>query len=242
MNVKIKVEYDGTNYSGWQKQENARTIQGEIEQALAKITGDKIDIFASGRTDAGVHALGQVANFHIESRIPAEKIKFALNQQLPQEIRVLESEEVAENFHSRFSAKKKTYIYRIQTGEVKRAFERNISYFVKGALDLGKMRKSAQYLVGEHNFSAFKSDGSSATNFVRTIYSIEISQQKDVIEIEVTGNGFLYNMVRIIAGTLIDAGKGVERDIKAVLESEDRTLAGPTAPAQGLFLKEVIYE
>ena len=175
MNIKIKIEYEGSSYSGWQKQANAKTIQSEIERALTKITGNEIEIFASGRTDAGVHSLGQVANFHIESRIPAEKMKFALNQLLPEDIRVLESEEVSEDFHSRFSAKKKTYLYRIQTGEVKRALERNISYFVRGTLDLGKMRNTAQYLVGEHDFSAFKTEGSSATNFVRTIYRIDIS-------------------------------------------------------------------
>lgn len=242
MNIKIKIEYEGSSYSGWQKQANAKTIQSEIERALTKITGNEIEIFASGRTDAGVHSLGQVANFHIESRIPAEKMKFALNQLLPEDIRVLESEEVSEDFHSRFSAKKKTYLYRIQTGEVKRALERNISYFVRGTLDLGKMRNTAQYLVGEHDFSAFKTEGSSATNFVRTIYRIDISQKNDIIEIEITGNGFLYNMVRIIVGTLIDAGKGLERDIPQILAMKDRSLAGHTAPAHGLFLKEVFYE
>lgn len=241
MNIKLKIEYDGTNYSGWQKQQNLRTIQDEIEKAIKKITNQEIEVHGSGRTDAGVHALGQVANFEIETKIPAEKMKFALNQHLPDDIRILSSEEADAGFHSRFSAKGKTYRYRIQTGEVKRPFERNTAYFVRGDLDIGKMRESAQYLIGEHNFASFKSEGSSAKNFVREIFSIEIRKTEDIIEMEISGNGFLYNMVRIIAGTLVEIGKGRNLDIPEILSQEKREFAGPTAPAHALFLKEVYY-
>lgn len=241
LNIKIIIEYDGSHYSGWQKQQNLSTIQGKIEEAIKKITGEEIEIFASGRTDAGVHALGQVANFEIESKIPAEKFKFAINQHLPEDIRVLSSEKTIAGFHARFSAKRKTYLYRIQTGEVRRPFERNLSYFVKGDLDIEKMIDCAKYLIGEHDFSSFKSEGSSARHFVREIYSLDVRRKEDIIEIEISGNGFLYNMVRIIAGTLIEAGKGREQNIPKILMAKDRTLAGPTAPAHGLFLKEVLY-
>lgn len=241
MNIIIKIEYDGSSYAGWQKQPDLKTIQGKIEEAIQKVTGENIEIFGSGRTDAGVHALGQVANFEIESKIPAEKFKFAINQHLPEDIRVLSSEKTIEGFHARFSAKRKTYLYRILTGEVKRPFERNIAYFVKGSLDIEKMRSGAIHFIGEHDFSAFKSEGSSARDFVRKIYSLEVIRRGDIIEIEICGNGFLYNMVRIISGTLIEIGKGRVLDIPAILSSKDRSLAGPTAPAHGLFLKEVIY-
>lgn len=241
MNIKIKIEYNGSKYSGWQRQPGLKTVQGEIERALYTVSGQEIEIFASGRTDAGVHSYGQIANFMIESKIPPEKFKFALNQHLPDDIRIIASEEANEDFHARFSAIKKTYVYRIQTGEVKRPFERNISYFVKGDLDIGMMKDCAKDLIGEHDFSAFKSEGSSAKDFVREIYSIDIRKERDIIEIEICGNGFLYNMVRIISGTLIEAGKGIRWDIPQILKSKNRSLAGPTAPAQGLFLKEVIY-
>lgn len=241
MNIKILIEYEGTNFSGWQKQPGLSTIQGEIENALQIISGKQIQVFASGRTDAGVHALAQVANFAFDTKIPAQRIKNALNHYLPDEIRVLVSEEVEEGFHARFTAKRKTYLYRIQTGGVKRPFERNISYYVRGDLDLDKMRTAAEFFVGEHDFSAFKSEGSSAQNFVRNIYSLTITKNHDVIEIEITGNGFLYNMVRIIAGTLIEIGKGKSYNISKILASKDREEAGPTAPARGLFLKRVEY-
>lgn len=242
MNIKISVEYIGTNYSGWQKQENASTIQEKIENSIFLITGKPTEVFGSGRTDAGVHALGQVANFEMTSSIPAERVKYALNQHLPKDIRVLSSEEVPEEFHSRFSARHKTYLYKVQTGDVKRCFEDGRAYFVKGSLDIGKMQAAAKEFLGEHDFSAFKSEGSSAKNFVREIYKLDINQVGDIIEIEICGNGFLYNMVRIIAGTLIEIGKGKTFNISEILISKDRGKAGPTVPAQGLFLKEVAYD
>lgn len=241
MNIMLKIEYIGTDFSGWQKQNNAKTVQSEIESAILKITGETVDLTASGRTDAGVHALSQVANFHTSSNIPPKQIKYALNSVLSDNVRILESLEVSEDFHARFSAKRKTYLYRIQTGDVKRAFEKNRAYYVKGNLDIEKMKAQAKFIVGEHDFSAFKSEGSSAQNFVRTVYSLNLSQINDIIEIEITGNGFLYNMVRIIAGTLVEIGRGRVYDIEAILDSKQRENAGPTAPSMGLFLKNVDY-
>ena len=241
MNIKLTIEYIGTAFSGWQKQQNSNTVQAAIEDAIKKITGKESELTASGRTDAGVHALGQVANFHTDTSIPPERLKYALNSQLNEDIRIIESVQAEDEFHSRFGAKKKTYLYRIQTGDVRRAFEKNRSYYVKGSLDIDKMREQARFIVGEHDFSAFKSEGSSARNFVRTVYSLELRQNGDIIEMEITGNGFLYNMVRIIAGTLIEAGRGRETDVKKILESRSREFAGPTAPAMGLYLKNVCY-
>lgn len=242
MNIKLTIEYIGTNYCGWQVQQDKATIQQVIKEAIKKVTGETVELTASGRTDSGVHAYGQIANFHTSSKIPPTKFKYALNSHLPLDIRILESVEVNNEFHSRFGAKEKTYIYRIQTGEVKRAFENGISYYTKGNLDVNKMKSSAKFLVGEHDFSAFKSEGSSAKTFTRKIYSLEIIEKQDIIEIEITGNGFLYNMVRIIAGTLIEIGRDKEIDISEVLRSKDRANAGPTAPPQGLFLKNVCYD
>lgn len=242
MNIKLTIEYIGTNYCGWQVQQDKATIQQVIKKAIKKVTGETVELTASGRTDSGVHAYGQIANFHTSSKILPEKFKYALNSHLPLDIRILESVEVNNEFHSRFGAKEKTYIYRIQTGEVKRAFENGISYYIRGNLDVNKMKSSAKFLVGEHDFSAFKSEGSSAKTFTRKIYSLEIIEKQDIIEIEITGNGFLYNMVRIIAGTLIEIGRDKEIDISEVLRSKDRANAGPTAPPQGLFLKNVCYD
>lgn len=241
MNVKLTIEYIGTSFSGWQKQKKFHTVQAEIESAIMKITGEKARLIASGRTDAGVHAFGQVANFHTNTTIPAKQIKYAINSILSENIRIIESCEVEESFHSRFGAKRKTYIYRIQTGEVRRIFEKNKSFYVKGDLNFKKMQEEACHIIGEHDFSAFKSEGSTAKNFVRTIYSLEMRQIRDIIEIEITGNGFLYNMVRIIAGTLVEIGKDRDYKIKEILESKSKEFAGPKAPAMGLFLKNVDY-
>lgn len=241
MNIKLTIEYIGTNFYGWQKQERFNTVQASIEDAIKKITGKESELIASGRTDAGVHALGQVANFYTDTSIPPERLKHALNSNLCDDIRIIESISVDDTFHSRFEAKKKTYLYRIQTGEVRRAFEKNRSYFVRGDLDIECMKKQAIFILGKHDFSAFKSEGSSVKKFVRTIYDIELKQYGDVIEMEITGSGFLYNMVRIIAGTLIEAGKGRDINVKKILESKSREFAGPTAPAMGLYLKKVIY-
>ena len=156
MNIKLTIEYIGTAFSGWQKQQNSNTVQAAIEDAIKKITGKKSELTASGRTDAGVHALGQVANFHTDTSIPPERLKYALNSQLNEDIRIIESVQTEDEFHSRFGAKKKTYLYRIQTGDVRRAFEKNRSYYVKGSLDIDKMREQARFIVGEHDFSAFK--------------------------------------------------------------------------------------
>lgn len=242
MNIKIIIEYIGTEYAGWQKQDGIKTIQGEIEKSIKKVTGQEIEIHGSGRTDSGVHAYGQVANFELETNIPADKIKYALNQNLPEDICILDSEKVSEIFHARFSAKSKTYIYRIQTGEVKRAFEKNRAYYIKNSLNVNKMRIEAEKLIGEHDFSSFKTEGSSAKNFVRTIYDIKIYERGDIIEIEISGNGFLYNMVRIIVGTLVEIGKEKNYDISEILAAKNREKAGPTAPPYGLYLKSLSYD
>lgn len=241
MNIMLKIEYIGTEFSGWQKQNNARTIQSEIEAAIFKITGEQVELTASGRTDAGVHALAQAANFHTSSNIPPKQMKYAINSVLNENIRIIESFKVDDEFHARFSAKRKTYLYRIQTGDVKRAFEKDRAYYVKGSLDIVAMKSQAKFIVGEHDFSAFKSEGSSAQNFVRTVYDLKLTQIGDIIEMEITGNGFLYNMVRIIAGTLIEIGRGRAYNISEILDSRQRENAGPTAPSMGLFLKNVDY-
>ncbi|MGB5822976.1 MAG: tRNA pseudouridine(38-40) synthase TruA [Proteocatella sp.] len=241
MNVKLTIEYIGTSFSGWQKQKKFNTVQAEIESAIMKITGEKAILIASGRTDAGVHAFAQVANFHTSTNIPAIQLKYALNSILHDNIKILESCEVEDSFHSRFGAKRKTYLYRIQTGDIRRSFERNRSFYVKGDLNFEKMQEEASYIIGEHDFSAFKSEGSTAKNFIRTIYSLELRQNRDIIEMEISGNGFLYNMVRLIAGTLVEIGKDREYSMKEILDSKSRTFAGPTAPAMGLFLKNVAY-
>lgn len=241
-NILIVIEYDGTNYSGWQKQLNAPSIQEEVEKAIFKITKKQTEIFGSGRTDAKVHALGQVANFHTDCTIPTEKIAIALNSVLPDDIVILKSIEVSNDFHARYSAKKKTYIYRVLNTEIKRPLERNYACHVREKLDIEAIKNMAKLLIGEHDFKAFSSRGSSAKTTIRTIYDIKITKENDIIVFEFTGNGFLYNMVRIIVGTLIELGKNSSKyDIKKALDTGDRKYAGPTALPQGLFLKKVSY-
>ena len=241
-NILILIEYDGTNYNGWQRQPNAASVQEEIEKAIYKITKKQTDIYGSGRTDAKVHALGQVANFHTDSTIPTEKFAVALNTNLPDDIVILNSIEVPEEFHSRYSAKVKTYRYRVLNTPVRRPIERNYAYHVREDLDLDIIKTMAKLLIGEHDFKAFSSSGSSVKTTIRTIYDIKITKENDIIEFEFTGNGFLYNMVRIIVGTLIELGKKSTRyDIQKALMTGDRGFAGPTAPPQGLFLKKVSY-
>ena len=243
-NIKLTIEYDGKDFNGWQKQPNKLNIQGEIERAIENITGEKIDLIASGRTDAGVHALGQVANFKTNSNMDIEKIPIAINSQVKRSIRIQNAEEVDENFHSRFNCKKKTYRYIIDNSKYGTAIYRNISYYVPMKLDVEKMKKAIKYFEGEHDFKAFKSSGTSSKSSVRTIYSANILVERDNIAIDLTGNGFLYNMVRIIAGTLLDVGLGKINpdDILKIIESKDRTKAGKTLPPHGLMLMKVEYE
>jgi len=243
-NIKLKIEYDGKEFNGWQKQPTKLNIQGEIERAIKDITGEEVELIASGRTDAGVHALGQVANFKTNSNIPVEKFPIALNTKLKRSIRILSAEQVEENFHSRYNCKKKTYRYVINNSENGTAIYRNLEYNFSQRLDIEKMKKAAQYFIGEHDFKGFKASGTSSKSSVRKIYKAEIYKENEKIIIELTGNGFLYNMVRIISGTLIDVGIGkiMPEEISEIIKSGERERAGKTLPPQGLYLVKVEYE
>lgn len=243
-NIKLTIEYDGKCYNGWQKQPNKLNIQGEIERAIYNITKEEVDLIGSGRTDAGVHALGQVANFKTNSQISIEKLPLAINSQLKNSIVIKEAEEVDERFHSRYNAKHKTYRYIINNSKCGTAIYRNLEYSYPFKLDAEKMKQASKYFEGEHDFKAFKSSGTSSKNSVRTIYKAIVKQEGEKIIIELTGNGFLYNMVRIISGTLLDVGLGKIRaeEIPEIIESKDRQRAGKTLPAHGLYLVEVKYD
>ena len=243
-NVKLTIEYDGKDFNGWQKQPTKLNIQGEIERAIKDITGEDVELNASGRTDAGVHALGQVANFKTYSNIPVEKFPIALNTKLKRSIRILSAEEVDENFHSRYNCKKKTYRYVINNSENGTAIYRNLEYNFLQKLDIEKMKEAAKYFVGEHDFKGFKASGTSSKSSVRTIYKAEVYKENEKVLIELTGNGFLYNMVRIISGTLIEVGIGkIEpEEITEIINSGERERAGKTLPPQGLYLVKVEYE
>ena len=232
------------NLIGWQKQPNKLNIQGNIEQAIKNVTGEEVELFASGRTDAGVHSFGQVANFKTESLIPIEKIPIALNTNLKKSIRIIKAEEVDERFHSRLSCKKKTYRYVINNSSCESAIYRNLETYISMKLDVSKMKEAAKYFEGEHDFKAFRASGTSSKSSVRTIYKLEIlEKENNRIYIEVTGNGFLYNMVRIISGTLVEVGLGKikQEEIREIIDSKDRSRAGKTLPAHGLFLLNVEY-
>lgn len=243
-NIKLTIEYDGKDFNGWQKQPNKLNIQGEIERAIYNITKEEVDLIGSGRTDAGVHALGQVANFKTNSQISIEKLPLAINSQLKNSIVIKEAEEVNERFHSRYNAKRKTYRYIINNSKCGTAIYRNLEYSYPFKLDAEKMKQASKYFEGEHDFKAFKSSGTSSKNSVRTIYKAIVKQEGEKIIIELTGNGFLYNMVRIISGTLLDVGLGKIRaeEIPEIIESKDRQRAGKTLPAHGLYLVEVKYD
>lgn len=241
-NLKLTIQYDGTKYCGWQKQPNSSGIQGTIEYAIYEITKEKVNIIGSGRTDAGVHALGQVANFKTNSNIPAARMPDALNAKLPKDISIIDCQEVSDDFHSRYSATGKIYRYLIYNKPYRSPLYKDISYHVRYDLDIEKMRVEAQSLLGTHEFKGFMSSGSSVKDTVRTIHNISIEESGDLIVLEVEGNGFLYNMVRIIVGTLVDIGRGrIDKPLEEIIASQDRGEAGHTAPAHGLFLKKVHY-
>lgn len=228
---------------GWQKQPNKLNIQGEIERAIETITKEKVELYASGRTDSGVHSLGQVANFKTNSQIPIDKLGLAINSQVKNSIRIVKIEEVDENFHSRYHCKCKTYRYIINNSIYGSALYRNLEYHMPVKLDFDKMKRAISYFEGEHDFQAFKSSGGSGKTTVRTIYKANLIKDGERIIIELTGNGFLYNMVRIISGTLVDVGLGkIDPDtIPEIIEKKDRTKAGKTLPPQGLYLVKVEY-
>ena len=243
-NIKLTIEYDGKDFNGWQKQPNKLNIQGEIERSIKDITGEDVDLIASGRTDAGVHALGQVANFKTDSNIPDEKIPIALNTKLKRSIRILAAEEVDERFHSRYNCKKKTYKYVINNSANGTAIYRNLEYNFSQELNVDKMNEAVKYFIGEHDFKGFKASGTSSKSSVRTIYDAKVYKNGDRVNIELTGNGFLYNMVRIISGTLIDVGIGkiLPEEVTDIINSKERTKAGKTLPPNGLYLIKVEYE
>lgn len=245
MNYKLVLQYDGTKLNGWQKQGNTdNTIQGKLEAILERMYGQYVEIHGSGRTDAGVHAFGQVANFHAPANFSLEEIKAALNEYLSKDIRVLKVENVDERFHARLTAKAKTYEYRIDNGEVADVFQRKYVMREENPLNLEVMREAAGYLVGTHDFKTFCANKKMKKSTVRTIYSIEIEENNGIVSIKYRGNGFLYNMVRILTGTLIEVGRGMRKpeEMKEIIDAQDRGAAGFTAPAQGLYLVEVEYE
>lgn len=279
--ILLRVAYDGTNYHGWQVQPNAKTIEGELNRVLTQLTGEEIQVTGASRTDAGVHALGNVAVFDTVSKIPAEKFSYALNQRLPEDIVIQSSLQVADDFHPRHCDCRKTYEYDILNRTFPLPAYRNTAYFLYGDLDLDAMRKACQAFLGEHDFASFCAAGAQVQTTVRTIYSLEVLEQplavtgrgskpasevtgadpicqptetaaveqlqrspERLMTIRVRGNGFLYNMVRIIAGTLVEVGRGHIRpeEIEGIIAACDRAKAGPTAPARGLRLVEIKYD
>lgn len=243
-NIKLVIEYDGKGFNGWQKQPNKLNIQGEIERAIFQITGEEVNLIASGRTDAGVHSLGQTANFKTNSSIPIEKFAIAINSKLKRSIRIQSAEEVDERFHSRYSVKSKRYRYTINNTEYGSAIYRDMEYHFPIKLDVEKMKIGAKYFEGEHDFKAFKASGTSSKSSIRNIYKAEVIEDKNGrIYIELTGNGFLYNMVRIIAGTLLEVGIGkiLPEEIPTIISNGERARAGKTLPPNGLCLMEVMY-
>lgn len=242
-NIKLIIEYDGKEFNGWQKQPNKLNIQGTIENAIKQLTCEEVELNASGRTDAGVHAFGQVANFKTNSNIPIDKFAIALNSILKKSIVIKEAIEVQENFHARYNCKRKTYRYIINNSSFGTAIYRNLECNIKQKLNIEAMKQAIQFFIGEHDFKAFKSSGTSSKNSVRTIYNANIIQENERIIIELTGNGFLYNMVRIISGTLVEVGLGKIKpeEIPNIIKSKDRNNAGKTLPPQGLYLVSVEY-
>ena len=242
--IRLTVEYDGTHYLGWQVQPKGPTIQGMIEEKLALLTGESTHLVGSGRTDAGVHALGQVAHFKTKSQMDVHTIQRALNALLPSDIVIQKAEEVGEDFHARNQAKSKVYEYRILNRNVRSALHREYAWHIPQKLDFEALQRATQSLIGEHDFSSFRSVGTPTRTAVRKVIRAEWKMGQDgLIHFEIEANGFLKQMVRAIVGTLVEVGKGkiTSEEFLKVLLAKDRKKAGPTAPAHGLFLKEVRY-
>ena len=242
-NIKLTIEYDGTNFSGWQIQKDKRTVQEEVQIALSKILKEQVTVTGSGRTDAGVHALGQIANFKTDKTIKPQELLFGINTMLPVDIVVTNVEEVGESFNARNSAKKKHYRYVINNSKFPSALNAYREYHFKYFLDTDAMQMAADDLIGEHDFKAFASAQTTVKDTTRTIYLIKVTRLGDRVIIDIVGSGFLYNMVRIIVGTLLDVGSG-KLDIcviKNMLDTKDRTLGGRTAGPEGLYLVDVEY-
>lgn len=244
-NYKLTIQYDGTRYKGWQTQNSTDlTIQGKLQDVLTQLASHPVELTGSGRTDAGVHALGQVANVRLEGSQTCEEIRDYLNRYLPEDIAVTVVEEAEERFHSRYHALSKTYLYRIHTGKIPDVFGRKYTYSYQTPLEVSRMRQAAGYLVGTHDFKAFCGNKKMKKSTVRTIYEIRIEETENELCIYYTGNGFLQNMVRIITGTLLEIGDGRREpeEILSILEGKNRETAGYTAPACGLTLCKVTYE
>ena len=241
--IKLTVAYDGTNYCGWQIQKNGITVEEVLNKTLSSFFKEEITVIGASRTDSGVHALGNVAVFDTNSRIPGEKFSFALNQRLPDDIRIQRSDEVADDWHPRFQDTVKTYEYCFLNRRIPDPMRRLYSYFIYYPMDVENMQKAADYLIGEHDFKSFCTPRTQVRSTVRTIYDLTLTKEGDEIRMRITGNGFLYNMVRIIAGTLARVGTGLytpER-VKEILEAKDRNVSGPKAPPQGLTLISIAY-
>ena len=244
-NYKIIIQYDGSRYKGWQVQNSTdMTIQGKLQSVLSQMTGQEIEVIGSGRTDAGVHAYGQVANFHVPNQFNAQGILDYLNQYLPMDIAVISIEEVDERFHARFHATRKTYAYRIHRSSIPNVFERKYMYTYTGPLDINVMKEAASILIGTHDFMSFFFFLKMKKSTVRTITNINIEEYENELRISYTGDGFLQQMIRILTGTLIEVGNGTKQvsDIRRILESRDRANAGYTVPAEGLSLQSVEYD
>ena len=243
-NYKITVQYDGTKYKGWQVQKSTdMTIQGKIQSVLKQLVGEDVEVIGSGRTDAGVHAHGQVANFHIKEGFTTQELLEYLNHYLPMDIAVISLEEVEERFHSRYNAVEKTYVYRIHNSNISNVFERKYVYDYPQELDIERMKEASQYLVGTHDFTSFCGNKKMKKSMVRTIFSIKIEKIGNEIRLTFTGDGFLQNMIRIITGTLIEVGSKQKEpiEVQQILEKRNRAFAGYTAPPQGLALERVNY-
>lgn len=241
--VRLWVSYDGTHYCGWQIQNNGITIEEVLNRTLTELCREEIAVIGASRTDSGVHALGNVAVFDTSSRIPGEKFCFALNQRLPEDIRIQRSDEVPKDWHPRYQNTVKTYEYCFLNRKIPDPTRRLYTYFVYYPMDVEKMQQAAKYLVGEHDFKSFCTPRTQVLTTVREIYELRLTREGDVIRMRIRGNGFLYNMVRIIAGTLARVGTGLyePEQVKDMLEAKDRQKAGPKAPPQGLTLVEIAY-
>ena len=243
-NIKMIIQYDGTRFKGWQKQtEDINTVQGKLESVLSLMTGEEIQLVGCGRTDTGVHALNYTANFHTGSNMSVEDMLKYLNDKLPDDIAVMSIKNASERFHARYNILSKSYVYRINNSQVKNVFDRRYIHNIAENLDLDKMKACSLLLVGTHDFQSFTTLKSKTKSTVRTVNYINIEEKDGIIEIEVNGNGFLWNMVRIILGTLIEAGKGKlsAQDVENILNAKKRAEAGPMVPAKALFLKDVEY-
>lgn len=242
-NILLTIQYDGKNYVGWQMQNNGMSVEEKVKTAVESLVKEEVKLYGSGRTDSGVHALGQRANFYTNSNISIEKFPYGINAFLPKDIRVIEAEEKDENFHARYDTTGKEYMYLIYNNSIMNPLFIGRATHVFYKLDLDKMTRASKKLIGEHDFAGFMGSGSNVKSTIREIYDVKITKKDDLIIFKIKGNGFLYNMVRIIVASLIDIGRGRfdENRIDEILQSKNRSMANVTAPAEGLYLKEVFY-